>query len=121
MYSSDKDYTYLLLALSAGGCSVTNPEVRASFIKLGYMAPAKLRIKYSNGMVDPFGMALTKKGQKRAMQIKAQLARDRKEYLKNRYRRGVAGAAYPKSYKISTLHKYVFKPFVDDYRNTPSE
>jgi hypothetical protein len=100
MYAANQDYYYLIMALSSGGCNVTNPQSRVSLQKLGYMTPAKIRDKWNNGNIQVHGMALTKKGQRRAQEIADQLAKDRHERIHRRDRRGIAGAAYPKSWKL---------------------
>lgn len=99
MYYGDKDYNYLLMAMN-GGCSVGCPQARKSLQKLGYMVPAKLRDKWNNGNIIPHGMVLTKKGQRRAMEIKAQLDQDRHDRIHQKDRRGARGAAFPKRWKL---------------------
>ncbi len=99
MIQSNEDYRYLLGALSSGGCDVDNPQSRVSLLKLGYMVPATIRDRWANGNILPFGMALTKKGQKRAQEISDQIAADRLQRIRNIDRRGRRGAAWPKSYK----------------------
>lgn len=93
------DSTYMLMALGSGGTNVPCPNARASLLRCGYMVPAKIRDKYGRGQIMPHGMALTKKGQRRAQEIADQLASDRHARIHQRDRRGMRGAAWPKSWK----------------------
>lgn len=70
----DADWKYLVEALQRGGFTgVDNIAVRASLQRLGYMVPAIARYRYWRGQLIPHAMALTKKGQKRAIEIRKQL------------------------------------------------
>lgn len=95
------DYNYLLCAYSGKGVvSVTHPEARRSLEKIGYMVPADAKRVY--GWTIPHCMTLTKKGQQRAKQIfDAQQEKRRQGKIKyaKHHRRGLRGAAWPKSYK----------------------
>ena len=115
------DYHYLLMALQSGACNVTCPQARASLQKLGFMTPAKIRDRYGRGNIEQHGMALTKKGQKRAQEIKDQLDNDRHELIHRKDRRGIAGAAWPKSYRPEKRVKWWNMPFHDSIRTTKEE
>lgn len=94
------DYQYLMWAYHSGGAfNVDCPVARASLKATGLMVPARLRQSYG-GNVEVFGMALTKKGQRRAQEIVEQMAADYSAHRKNKNRRGVRGAAWPKRWKI---------------------
>jgi hypothetical protein len=91
------DWKYLLMALNSGGATdVKCPAVRTSLKKLGFMTVVKVRANYAGSQIMPHGMALTKKGQKRALEIKKQIDEDRLLRIKCLHRRGISGAAFPK-------------------------
>jgi hypothetical protein len=89
------DFRYLLLALRNGGVNVKCPEIRRSLMKVGYLTPAKIKDRYSSGYFA-HGMALTKEGQRRAIEIKKQLDLDRIKLTHSKERRGIRGAAFPR-------------------------
>jgi hypothetical protein len=91
------DWRYLLMALRYGGAAdVKCPVARTSLKKLGFMTDVKVRERYPGSQVMPHGMALTKKGQKRALEIEKQIDDDRLSWKKSIHRRGIRGAAFPK-------------------------
>lgn len=66
------DHVYLLMALHSGGTNVPCPEARSALMRMGYMTPANVSAGWRRGNCA-FGMALTKKGQRRAQEIAAQI------------------------------------------------
>lgn len=66
----DSDTKYLVWAYQSNYASITDPAIRHSLLKLGFIEKADVRYRYgSNGSFVPHAYVLTKKGNKRAQQI----------------------------------------------------
>ena len=72
LWRAGPDWTYLMQAyLEGGACSIPCPAVRASLVASGLMAPA-LPVPARRGESPGTTLALTKAGQRRAVQLRAQ-------------------------------------------------
>ena len=72
LWRAGPDWTYLVQAYQDGGaCSVPCPAVRATLVSSGLMAPA-LPVPARRGEGPSTVLALTKAGQRRAVQLREQ-------------------------------------------------
>lgn len=81
--SSLRDDAYYLVGAyqNAGLVVIEDPQARTALCRLGYFAHTTFRTRLGwNSQYHV--MVLTKKGQKRALEIVKQLDRDRKEYMR---------------------------------------
>jgi len=74
-----QDWEYLLIAYGQGGaCNVPCPAIRASLAAVGLMTEARDKAGNKWGRPQVFLMALTKKGRRRAEEIREQRMTERR-------------------------------------------